>query len=109
MEPTFEEQFQHCEQQLILIEIPVSTFPMPCALPGYWTWQQFLPWPQQRNICPSPGDWPQGVGAMSARQLLRDQYLRTLSAQQLQMVSAQQQAAGRANSKCFASRSYYTL
>lgn len=103
MQSTVEEQFQHCEQQLVLMEMPVSTFPMAYALPGYWTWplhgSMFLP-------LLLSNEWEQEVALISARQLLRDQYLRTLSAQQLQMVSAQQQqrereqqAAGRANSK----------
>lgn len=101
---TVEEQFQPCEQQLVLMEMPVSTFPMAYALPGYWTWplhgSMYLP-------LLLSNEWEQEVALISARQLLRDQYLRTLSAQQLQMVSAQQQqqrereqqAAGRVNSK----------
>lgn len=104
---TVEEQFQSCEQQLVLMEMPVSTFShFPYALPGYWTWplhgSMYLP-------LLLSNEWEQEVALISARQLLRDQYLRTLSAQQLQMVSAQQQqqqqrereqqAAGRANSK----------
>lgn len=103
MQSTVEEQFQPSEQQLVLMEMPVSTFPMAYALPGYWTWplhgSMFLP-------LLLSNEWEQEVALISARQLLRDQYLRTLSAQQLQMVSAQQQqrereqqAAGRANSK----------
>lgn len=98
MEPTtVEEQLQQWQQQQFFVESPVSVFPT--ALPGcYWTWQQLPYW---RTLL--PGEWEQGV----ARQLLRDQYLRTLSAQQLQTVAAQQQreqqtatvAAGRAKSK----------
>lgn len=100
MEPTtIEAQLQLWQQQQqLFVESPVSVFPT--ALPGcYWTWQQLPYW---HTLL--PGEWEQGV----ARQLLRDQYLRTLSAQQLQTVAAQQQqqqqreqqtAAGRAKSK----------
>lgn len=101
MEPsTVEEQLLQWQQQQTVGELPVEVFPTAWPLQCcYWTWQQWLHWQLWSTLL--PGEWEQGV----ARQLLRDQYLRTLSAQQLQTVAAQQQreqqaaAAGRGRSK----------
>lgn len=94
-----EEQLLQWQQQQTVGELPVEVFPTAWPLQCcYWTWQQWLHWQLWSTLL--PGEWEQGV----ARQLLRDQYLRTLSAQQLQTVAAQQQreqqaVAGRARSK----------